>query len=99
MDFCASIKKKLDFCRYGLGCEPLLLKPLSKQKMRCNQCGSDLTFELQLLPPLLATLTLTSGGPGCRNALEFGNVLVFTCPKACLDQRGYLEERIFVQAE
>ncbi|XP_059478816.1 programmed cell death protein 2-like [Neocloeon triangulifer] len=85
--------------RYGLGADPMLLKPLPKQKLRCNQCGSDLTFEMQLLPPLLTLLHLTQGGPGCRNALEFGNVLVFTCPMACWDQKGYQEERIIIQAE
>ncbi|CAB3360848.1 Hypothetical predicted protein [Cloeon dipterum] len=84
--------------RYGLGADPMLLKPLSKQKMRCTHCGSDLVFEMQLMPPLLNSLSLLHDAER-KDVLDFGTVIVFTCPSACWDQRGFQEERLVVQAE
>ena len=78
-------------------------------------CGSSTTFELQLLPSLVAQLRVEGGR--VRKALfknctidsylpqeegppvEFGTVLVFSCLASCWGEGEPKEETVIVQAE
>jgi len=82
------------------GVPPLLLQPVQEQmKMPlCRHCGSSTTYELQLLPSLVAQLRVDGGeveGP----PVEFGTVLVFSCLASCWGEGGPREEAVIVQGE
>jgi pre-rRNA-processing protein TSR4 len=93
--------------RYGRDAEPLLLHSLPKGRSpTCQHCGGELSFELQLLPAVLAKLNLVTKDERCRDIghtglLEFGTVIFYTCREACWtpDEAGYREEKVIVQAE
>jgi len=81
------------------GVPPLLLQPVQEMKVPlCRHCGSSTTFELQLLPSLVAQLRVAGGeveGP----PVEFGTVLVFSCLASCWGEGGPREETVIVQGE
>jgi len=81
------------------GSGPLLLCPLPSGQgdTRCQYCGGLITFEFQLLPSLVSSLS----APGLESPpLEFGTVLVFTCSRSCWSQgSGPRRETLVVQAE
>merc|ERR1711892_45395 len=86
--------------RYGRESQnpPLLLRPLLEEKHTCSHCGSESIFEMQLLPSLVAQLSVAGleGAP-----LEFGTVLIMACQKSCWsdtsDQLRF--EKVLVQGE
>ncbi|KAK2584828.1 hypothetical protein KPH14_007140 [Odynerus spinipes] len=87
----------LRYCRDN--CAPLLLYPMSNCIGRCRHCGSEMTFELQVLPTLIPKLILQP-----RNEenfqIEFGTVLIFTCLKSCWSLTDSCrEEHVVIQAE
>ncbi|XP_053979457.1 programmed cell death protein 2-like [Hylaeus anthracinus] len=78
---------------------PLLLYPISGCVGRCRHCGSEMTFELQILPTLISKLILQPRTE--KNfQIEFGTVLVYTCARSCWSATDlYREEHVIVQAE
>jgi len=86
--------------RYGRESQspPLLLRPLMEEKQSCSYCGADTTFELQLLPSLVAQLSVAGldGAP-----LEFGTVLVMACQNSCWSETSHQPrfEKVLVQGE
>ena len=86
--------------RYGRESQspPLLLRPLMEEKQSCSHCGADTTFELQLLPSLVAQLSVAGleGAP-----LEFGTVLVMACQNSCWSDTSNQPrfEKVLVQGE
>jgi len=81
------------------GVPPLLLQPIHEIRLPCCRlCGSSTTFELQLLPSLVAQLRVEGGreeGP----PVEFGTVLIFSCLASCWGEGEPREETVIVQAE
>jgi pre-rRNA-processing protein TSR4 len=67
----------------------------SAQLPKCPYCGSNRTFELQLMPNILSLLCVTehamdeeqtankSGMDKWNVGMEFGTVMVFVCEKDC----------------
>jgi pre-rRNA-processing protein TSR4 len=86
--------------RYGRESQspPLLLRPLLEENQSCSHCGADTTFELQLLPSLVAQLSVAGleGAP-----LEFGTVLVMACQNSCWSGTSNQPrfEKVLVQGE
>jgi len=81
------------------GVPPLLLQPMPEMKIPlCRHCGSSTTFELQLLPSLVAQLRV-EGGEVDGPPVEFGTVLVFSCLASCWGEGGPREETVIVQGE
>jgi len=86
--------------RYGRDSQssPLLLRPLQDEKHICSHCGAESVFELQLLPSLVAQLSVAGleGAP-----MEFGTVLVMACQKSCWSDTSNQPrfEKVLVQAE
>jgi len=81
------------------GVPPLLLQPMQEMQLPpCRYCGSSTTFELQLLPSLVAQLRVegeeVEGPP-----VEFGTVLIFSCLASCWGEGGPREETVIVQGE
>ncbi|XP_041361766.1 programmed cell death protein 2-like isoform X2 [Gigantopelta aegis] len=96
--------KQLSLCphqlvRYDLHGSPLLVREAAPgfDLPRCVTCGGPMTFELQLVPPLISLLRL----PHTADAVtEFGTVLVYTCEKSCWsDEVKVRQEVAFVQPD
>lgn len=73
---------------------------------RCSYCSGPLSCEIQLLPTLIHSLKFdATAAPGdssaqAHDAIEFGNLLVFTCYKSCWDdQLHYRREQLWLEAE
>ncbi|KAM8891922.1 programmed cell death protein 2-like [Spinachia spinachia] len=94
--------KKISLCpqqvlRYCRGGQPLCVSsPRSAAPPACPSCGGGRTFELQLMPALVALLRWTEGGGGGEAEPEFGTVLVYTCRSSCWSG-SVLEEFCSVQ--
>lgn len=91
--------------RYHLGASPLLLKPLTNKEslsqQKCRYCGSDLVFEMQLMPHLSQRLVLTDFDLN-QTPIEIGTVVVFTCSQSCWeanDKPSPRREHIVIQSE
>jgi len=86
--------------RYGRESQnpPLLLRPIQEETHHCSHCGADCIFEVQLLPSLVAQLSVRGleGAP-----IEFGTVLVMACQKSCWDDSSDQPrfEKVVVQGE
>lgn len=87
--------------RYGRQSQsgPLLLRPLSQSvcDLKCQYCGSQLSFEFQILPSLVSQMSVRGleGVP-----VEFGTILVFTCHVSCwIDSSCPRIETVLVQQE
>ncbi|KAL4613705.1 programmed cell death protein 2-like isoform X1 [Arapaima gigas] len=89
--------------RYSWNGSPLFITnpkcKLSQTIPSCSYCGNQRIFEFQLMPALVSLLTTVdqSSGP----LLEFGTVLVYTCPSSCWpsDTCSPVEEYILVQTD
>eukprot|EP00850_Spirogloea_muscicola_P022625 SM000304S11847 [mRNA] locus=s304:56432:67298:+ [translate_table: standard] len=55
-------------------------RPTSDQVPSCLRCGSARTFEFQILPQILYFLKI---GTELDDALDFGTLAVYTCPRSC----------------
>lgn len=98
--------------RYG-GSPIFYSKPVAKVEIGLCKCGSERTFELQILPGLLSTLKTMdkalakkSGDPRTwETGMEFGTVLVYCCVKSCSGKQAngwewsWVEEGVVVQTE
>ncbi|KAL6106182.1 pdcd2l [Pungitius sinensis] len=79
--------KRISLCpqqvlRYCRGGQPLCVSsPPGAAPPPCPSCGGGRTFELQLMPALVALLRWTDGGGEAEP--EFGTVLVYTCQSSC----------------
>jgi len=87
--------------RYGRKSQsgPLLLRPLSESvsNLKCQYCGSQLSFEFQILPSLVSQMSV-KGLEGVP--VEFGTVLVYTCQASCWpDSTCPRVETVLVQQE
>lgn len=58
------------------------------------KCGEERTLEFQILPQILQHLSINHSDP---NAIDFGTLLVYSCPKSCLSATEYSEEFIWHQ--
>lgn len=84
-------------------------------RLKCNKCGADRVFELQIFPTVNNRLTLSSSSLD-SDTLDFNlpesdqinkdwllritTVLVFTCSASCwMDGDGWIEECIVVQTD
>ncbi|XP_034174091.1 programmed cell death 2 like trus [Osmia lignaria lignaria] len=78
---------------------PLILYPISGYVGKCQHCGSEMTFEVQILPTLISKLILQPRTE--KNfQIEFGTVLIYTCVRSCWSPMDlYREEHVIVQAE
>lgn len=94
--------KKIALCpqqvlRYCRGGQPLCVSSsLSAAPPACPSCGGGRTFELQLMPALVALLRWTDSGGEAEP--EFGTVLVYTCRSSCWSG-SVLEEFCSVQSD
>ena len=91
--------------RYNLGASPLLLKSLTNKEslsqQKCRYCGSDLVFEIQLMPHLSQRLVLADFELN-QTPVEIGTVVVFTCSQSCWstsDKSYPKREHIVIQSE
>lgn len=83
--------------RYNRGGEPLLISsknvPAAHSIPKCS-CGAERKFEFQIMPQILNYLeqeeTLEEG-------LDFGTILIYTCPKNCRAKTAYAPEIAWVQ--
>lgn len=83
--------------RYSRDAGPLLIAPLREMVQRCQNCGSELLCEMQILPTVISKLKLDTGEPA---TFDFGTVLVFTCAKSCWDTPDKMRfETVIVQQE
>ncbi|XP_038610026.1 programmed cell death protein 2-like [Tachyglossus aculeatus] len=97
--------KRISVCheqilRYSRSGQPLFITCPSfdtKEIPPCRNCGSDRTFEFQLMPALVSMLNSFNGGL----SVEFGTVLVYTCERSCWpsNQQTPLEEFCVVQED
>ncbi|XP_066598322.1 programmed cell death protein 2-like [Prorops nasuta] len=77
----------------------LLLHPLNESIGRCEYCGDELIFEVQILPTLIPKLILHPR-TDANFQIEYGTVLIYTCLRSCWSQTdSYKEEHVIVQAE
>jgi pre-rRNA-processing protein TSR4 len=62
--------------------EPLWTNASTKPALipMCERCGSERTFEFQIMPQLLNYLKLNELDP---DSLDFGTLIVYTCSKSC----------------
>lgn len=86
--------------RYSWSGEPLFLTcPTSEvtELPACSHCGTQRTFEFQLMPALVSILKSTNLGL----SVEFGTILVYTCEKSCWPQNQHtpMEEFCIVQED
>ncbi|XP_002711551.2 programmed cell death protein 2-like isoform X1 [Oryctolagus cuniculus] len=86
--------------RYSWSGEPLFLTCPASQVAElpaCGHCGSQRTFEFQLMPALVSMLQGANSGV----SVEFGTVLVYTCEKSCWPQNHQMpmEEFCIIQED
>ena len=63
-----------------------------KNVPKCEKCGEKRKFEMQIMPQLLHHLKQG------KYDLDWGILVVYTCPKSCGDgSKGYFEEFIYCQ--
>ncbi|KAJ3126372.1 programmed cell death protein [Nowakowskiella sp. JEL0407] len=63
----------------------------------CPNCGTDRAFEFQIMPHVLSLLEIDHINP---NSMDWGTLLVYTCPKNCVkdgDCGTYMEEVVWKQ--
>lgn len=83
--------------RYSRDSLPLLIAPITEPVPKCQNCGGDVTCEIQLLPTLIPILCLENGE---RAPIDYGNVLVYTCTNSCWDTPDKMRlEHVLVQQE
>jgi len=77
--------------RYERRGTPLLCaaKPLLSTPSKCK-CGSDRSFEFQVMPQLLSEIQL---GLEADGGVDWGSLYVFTCDKSC-QVEGYVREEV-----
>ncbi|KAM6153379.1 programmed cell death protein 2-like [Erethizon dorsatum] len=86
--------------RYSWSGEPLFLtcpSPEVSKVPACSHCGSQRTFEFQLMPALVSMLRSANSDL----LVEFGTVLVYTCEKSCWPQnhQSPMEEYCITQED
>ncbi|TKR78092.1 hypothetical protein L596_018954 [Steinernema carpocapsae] len=83
--------------RYDCGGKPLLatdFAPIPKDIPKCENCGANRQFELQLTPHLLSMIDVDTLG----QSIDWGTVLIYTCSKSCdIKYFGYTKEVAFKQ--
>lgn len=87
----------LRYCRDNSA--PLLLYPISGAIGKCQHCGGEMIFEVQILPTIISKLILQPRTEE-KFQIEFGTVLIYTCLRSCWSTiDSFREERVIVQAE
>ncbi|XP_004450340.2 programmed cell death protein 2-like isoform X2 [Dasypus novemcinctus] len=86
--------------RYSWSGEPLFLTYPSSEVSElpaCSHCGSQRTFEFQLMPALVSVLKSTN----LDLSVEFGTILIYTCEESCWPQNHQtpLEEFCIIQED
>ncbi|XP_076988318.1 programmed cell death protein 2-like [Tamandua tetradactyla] len=86
--------------RYSWSGEPLFLTCPSSEVIElpaCSHCGSQRTFEFQLMPALVSMLKSTD----LDVSVEFGTILIYTCEKSCWPQNHQtpMEEFCIIQED
>ncbi|PVU86645.1 hypothetical protein BB561_006616 [Smittium simulii] len=83
---------------YDKDCEPLWVnsfgKPSDDNIPKCELCGSERTFEFQVMPQLLNYLNLNHSQ---KEGIDWGTLLIYTCPKNCETDKEYKKEFIWRQ--
>jgi pre-rRNA-processing protein TSR4 len=77
--------------------EPLWVSDLGRPTTipPCEHCGSERTFEFQILPQLLYYLKMD---PTSKDALDWGTLLIYTCARNChVTNTNYIQEVIWKQ--
>ncbi|KAJ2160231.1 hypothetical protein GGF46_002440 [Coemansia sp. RSA 552] len=60
----------------------------------CEQCGAARQFEFQVMPQMLNYLALDSVDP---KAVDWGTILVYTCPRSCSASGGGTGQRTYTR--
>lgn len=63
-----------------------------KSPQRCLHCKKPKTFEFQVLPQILNYIDIDP-----KDGLDFGTLIIYTCPNDCVDKDGISEQQCFVQ--
>lgn len=81
--------------RYNRGGEILYISAENKIKdvPKCQECNGIRQFEFQIMPQLLNYLGLED----TLKSIDWGVLLIFTCAKSCISQKGYISEYIWKQ--
>lgn len=81
--------------RYDRGGEPLWVSSENKPKdiPPCPACSKPREFEFQVMPQLLVHLKVDSTG----KSIDWGTVLVYSCPDSCEQSKAYIEEVAYKQ--
>ncbi|XP_064652417.1 programmed cell death protein 2-like [Lineus longissimus] len=99
--------KRVSLCpqqclRYSWCGHPLPISKMAATQtiQRCS-CGSERVFEFQLMPALVNLLKYSAEAhTDSAPPVEFGTILVFTCPQSCWKEGDSMqEEAIIVQAD
>ncbi|KAJ2442223.1 Programmed cell death protein 2 [Coemansia sp. RSA 2440] len=61
----------------------------------CEACGTDRQFEFQIMPQMLNYLNLDSTDP---HSIDWGTLLVFTCPVSCEPTDTFMPEVVCKQS-
>lgn len=73
------------------------LSPEDADAGRCQNCGAERGFELQLMPTLVDFLRIEGEKDP---VIEFGTVIIYTCKASCWsDGETFREERVVVQPD
>ncbi|KAJ2610808.1 hypothetical protein GGF44_006191, partial [Coemansia sp. RSA 1694] len=73
------------YTRSSESSEPLFVSDTGKPEARdsvpdCELCGAAREFEFQIMPQMLNYLSVDSADP---TSVDWGTLLVYTCPKSC----------------
>jgi len=65
----------------------------------CPHCNSRRSFEFQILPQLLYYLKVDNNIETAQKSLDWGTVVVYTCPNSCSEgnQKGWAQEFAWLQ--
>lgn len=72
--------------------EPLWASASSPNITTCPTCQTARTAEFQIMPALLTWL-----GDDSEDGLDFGTIVVYTCPKSCKTSSIWTEETCWIQ--
>lgn len=80
--------------RYQRNGEPLWASDVKPTDIpKCELCGAERVFELQVMPRLLSYLEVDKLG----QSLDWATIAIFTCAKSCDIGNKYKKEFLFKQ--